>query len=179
MRLDHIAYRVANREETTNFFVEALGYRIEDEFQIDFDDGSCAQCYALTPAERKDMESGFFSTWNLSTPDGDYHMSPEIFVSEGTNNSIVREWVDKRNGIGGIHHIAYQVDDVAETMNEWTTNGWATFTTDEPIVADGLSQCFTNEHPLTGVIYEFISRTKKGFNIDSVRDLMKSTGSDK
>jgi catechol 2,3-dioxygenase-like lactoylglutathione lyase family enzyme len=178
LRLDHIAYRVANREETTNFFVEALGYRIEDEFQIDFDDGSCAQCYALTPAERKDMESGFFSAWSLSTPDGDYHMSPEIFVSEGTNNSIVREWVDKRNGIGGIHHIAYQVDDVGETMNEWATNGWATFTTDEPIVADGLSQCFTNEHPLTGVIYEFISRTKKGFNIDSVRDLMKSTGSD-
>jgi hypothetical protein len=64
-------------------------------------------------------------------------------------------------------------------MNQWASNGWATFTTDEPIVADGLSQCFTNEHPLTGVIYEFISRTKKGFNIDSVRDLMKSTASDK
>jgi catechol 2,3-dioxygenase-like lactoylglutathione lyase family enzyme len=178
LRLDHIAYRVANREETTNFFVEALGYRIEDEFQIDFDDGSCAQCYALTPAERKDMESGFFSAWNLSTSEGDYHMSPEIFVSEGTDNSIVRNWVDSRGGIGGIHHVAYQVDDVAETMNEWTTNGWATFTTDEPIVADGLSQCFTNEHPLTGIVYEFISRTKKGFNIDSVRDLMKSTASD-
>ena len=60
----------------------------------------------------------------------------------------------------------------------WTRyqeKGFAEFTTSEPIVADGLVQCFTKEHPLTGTVYEFISRTTKGFNIDNVRDLMEST----
>ena len=61
-------------------------------------------------------------------------------------------------------------------MEIWKKNKWAEFTTDEPITAeDGLVQCFTKPHNLTGVIYEFIYRTSKGFNVDSVKDLMKST----
>lgn len=174
MRLDHIAYRVADKESAARFFIDALGYRIEDEFEISFDDKSCAQCYALTPGER--LETGaFFNEWALTAKGGAYHMPPEIFVSQGSDNSIVKGWVDNRGGIGGIHHVAYQVDNVKSEMTRWIDNKWATFTTDEPIIADGLTQCFTKEHILSGIIYELISRTKKGFNVDSVRDLMEST----
>jgi catechol 2,3-dioxygenase-like lactoylglutathione lyase family enzyme len=177
MRIDHIAYRVADREKAAQFFVEALGYRIADEFEINFDDNTCAQCYALSPTERfNNIED--FSGWNLSNDDGNYHMPPEIFVSEGSEGSIVAKWVESKGGTGAVHHIAYQVDDVAVTMSEWKKKGLAEFTTEEPISADGLVQCFTKQHPLTGIIYEFIFRTKKGFNVDNVKDLMASTVKD-
>jgi catechol 2,3-dioxygenase-like lactoylglutathione lyase family enzyme len=172
MRIDHIAYRVADRNKTAQFFIDAFNYRIADEFEIQFDDGSCAQCYALSPPERLDGTS--FKAWTMFG-ESEYHSPPEIFVSQGSAGSIVDKWVKERNSVGGVHHIAYQVDDVEETMQDWKDKGWAEFTTDQPIVADGLSQCFTKPHMLTGVIYEFIFRTKKGFNVDSVRDLMVST----
>ena len=176
MRIDHIAYRVVDRKATAKHFIEAMGYRLADEFEINFDDGSCAQCYALTPPERaSDDES--FNKWTEENENGEYHMPPELFISEGSPGSIVDEWV-KTSKSGGVHHIAYQVEDVAATMKRWRDNKWATFTTEEPIEADGLVQCFTNEHPLTGLIYEFIYRTKKGFNIDNVKDLMASTMGD-
>jgi catechol 2,3-dioxygenase-like lactoylglutathione lyase family enzyme len=183
MRLDHIAYRVADRDKTVKFFVDAFGYRIADEFKIEFEDGTSAKCYALSPPEAIDSLPLSKMVW-WPHPGGTIieevaHIAPEIFVSEGSPDSIVDLWVaDSRYGDGGIHHLAYEVDDVAETMNEWRENGWAQFTTEEPICNDGdLVQCFTQPHPLTGTIYEFIKRGEKnkGFNVDSVRDLMEST----
>jgi len=173
MRIDHIAYRVADRKKTAEFFVEAFNYIISDEFEINFEDGSKARCYALVPPERV-YDTIAFKAWAMFG-EVEYHSPPEIFISEGTRESIVGKWVSERNSIGGIHHIAYQVDDVEGVMRQWETNGWAEFTTTHPIEADGLSQCFTKPHPLTGVIYEFIYRTKKGFNIENVKDLMEST----
>ena len=37
MRIDHIAYRVADKEEAAQFFIEAFGYRVTDEFEIKLD----------------------------------------------------------------------------------------------------------------------------------------------
>ena len=173
MRIDHIAYRVANRESAAKFLTEAFGYKIEDEFSIDFDDGTSAICYALTSCEIKDSSNVVKSMCIYN--DDVYYPPPQIFVSEGTEGSIVGDWVKERGGIGGVHHIAYETDDVASVMKEWKDSDWAEFTTEEPIRSQGLEQCFTKPHPITGVIYEFISRTTKGFNIDNVRDLMKST----
>lgn len=174
MRIDHIAYRVPDKEATINFFAKAFGYSIADSFEISFDDGTCAQCYALSPPERLNQAEKF-NEWSLENHNGEYHMPPEIFVSEGSPGSIVSAWVDKKGGIGGIHHIAYQVDDVSEAMSRWKKEGLADFTTDKPISSDGLEQCFTKESPITGITYEFISRTTKGFNVSNVKDLMKST----
>ena len=174
MRIDHVAYRVADKEKAALFFIEAFGYSIADEFQITFDDDTCAQCYALRPPERINDEE-LFNNWSLIGDDGTYHLAPEIFVSEGTTGSIVAEWVASRGGRGGVHHIAYQVDDVGACMRSWQEKGYAEFTTEMPISSEGLVQCFTKEHPITGIIYEFISRTKKGFNVENVKDLMTST----
>ena len=83
----------------------------------------------------------------------EYHLPPEIFVSEGTEGSIVHDWVQKRDGVGGIHHLAYQVESVAEKMKEWTEKGYAEFTTNDPLTCPGLSQVFTKPSELTGIIY--------------------------
>ena len=71
MRIDHVAYRVADKDEAAQFFSEAFGYRIADEFEINFDDDTCAQCYALAPIERiNNLET--FKQWRMPMPDGVY-----------------------------------------------------------------------------------------------------------
>ena len=176
MRLDHVAYRVADRHKTVKFFQEAFNYSIQTEFEIKFEDSSTAKCFALEPPEKvlKDMP------WTCELGgdyihDQTYHLAPEIFVSDGTPDSIVGKWVAARNGVGGIHHLAYQVDSVVDTMKEWRDKGYAEFTTDDPLTCPGLTQCFTKPSELTGVIYEFIEREAQGFCKDNVKDLMEST----
>jgi catechol 2,3-dioxygenase-like lactoylglutathione lyase family enzyme len=180
MRLDHIAYRVANKEKTSSFFIKCLGYRIAEElpngFQIEFEDHTRAKCNVLLPPEELNMKTPWAHLQMLEdTNSQEYHKPPEIFVSEGTQGSIVEEWVNKRDGIGGIHHLAYQVPSVIDIMKEWQQNGYAEFTTQAPLTCPGLVQCFTKPSALTGVIYEFIERETVGFCKDNVKDLMNST----
>src|SRR3954469_6755508 len=115
MRLDHIAYRVADRHRSAEFFIQAFGYHLQTEFKIDFDDGSAAKCLALEPPEKPVLDNGFavpVLPWSTTMPHGDdqvaYHLAPEIFISDGDPGSIVGQWVAARGGIGGIHHLAYQ-----------------------------------------------------------------------
>lgn len=196
MRLDHIAYRVKSRKKTANFFIKSFGYRVQDEFEIEFEDGSKAKCLALEPPEKHEDHKRF--NWNNvwtfvpqpavmptndgfldKTPEIEYHLPPEIFVSDGTPNSIVGKWVAKRDGIGGIHHLAYQVDSVEKTMKEWKEKGYAEFTTDDVLKCEGLKQVFTRPSELTGVIYEFIERGVHGFCQGNVKQLMESTNGKK
>ncbi|QVL30779.1 VOC family protein [Telmatocola sphagniphila] len=173
MRLDHIAYRVADRQKTANFFREAFGYTVQTEFDIVFDEGGSAKCIALEPPEKLNGEI----PWKLfaAGSEQEYHLPPEIFISDGTADSVVGKWVAARGGVGGIHHLAYQVDSVEEKMKEWRDKGFAEFSTDDVLKCPGLTQVFTKPSALTGVIYEFINRGKHGFCKDNVKDLMKST----
>ena len=187
-RLDHIAYRVADRKKTAAFFMEAFGYRFQTEFEIQFADGSRAECIALEPPEKLDQDAPWLahvpernefrstrSTADLADAEQEYHMPPEIFISDGNRDSIVGQWVAARGGVGGIHHLAYQVVSVADKMREWQEKGYAEFTTEAPLTCPDLTQVFTKPSELTGVIYEFIERGKHGFCKDNVKDLMEST----
>lgn len=193
MRLDHVAYRVADRKKTAQFFIDFFGYKIQDEFTINFPDGSTAKCIALEPPEKKEDFD-----WEVSTIDAGangatvftseegvavvpmtdtlFHLAPEIFVSDGTPDSVVGKWVANRDGIGGIHHLAYQVEDVRAAMEEMAKTG-VEFTSEDVLTCpdDELHQIFTKPHPLTGTIYEFIKRGEHGFCKDNVKDLMEST----
>ena len=177
MRLDHIAYRVANRKKTAQFFIDAFSYKIEDDFELVFDNNETARCYAMGPPERgKYLDIKFIQYFSgFAHGPMQYHASPEIFVSEGSPDSVVGKWVEARDGIGGIHHLAYEVDSVKKQMEKWLRLGYAEFTTQESMSCPGLVQCFTKPSELTGVIYEFIERSGKGFCKENVLDLMTST----
>jgi catechol 2,3-dioxygenase-like lactoylglutathione lyase family enzyme len=186
MRLDHVAYRVKDREKTAKFFIDALGYTIQERFTIDFDDGTCAECIALEPPEKLPGsppwicgESHHFEL-NAERKFGlqIYHMPPEIFVSDGAPGSIVGDWVAARGGIGGIHHMAYQVDDVEAKMKEWQEKGYAEFSSDKPMICpeDKLIQIFTKPiDVIGGIVYEFIERSGHGFCNKNVKALMESS----
>ena len=187
MRLDHIAYRVNNRYRSAAFFNEAFGYTLGTEFQIEFDDGSKADCLALVPPETRhpDTKDWIFKKIlpshyaGPSDPvyqiDCEFHAPPEIFVSDGSEGSIVGDWVAARGGIGGVHHMAYQVEDVAAAMHAWKEKGYAEFYSEKPMVCPGLTQVFSKPSELTGVIYELINREGKGFCETNVKGHMEST----
>ena len=176
MRLDHIAYRVKNKEETAQFFIDFMGYKkpenLQDGFDIQFEDGTWAKCLVLEPSEKSTHQM----EWKLFEINGsEYHMAPEIFISDGSEGSIVREWVEKHNGVGGVHHVAYQVNSVQDIIDEWSGKGFLEFASTEPLRCDGLIQIFTKPLELTGIIYEFIEREAQGFCASNVKNLMKST----
>lgn len=174
-RLDHIAYRVPSRDEAVDFFIKAFGYKFQAEFEIFFNDEKTdkAMCVALEPPEKVSKQM----PWTITAGGLDlteYHLAPEIFVSEGTPGSIVDKWVKRRGGFGGIHHLAYQVEDVEAQMKEWYNKGWGDFTSQQPMVCEGITQVFSKPN-CTGVIFEFIKREHFGFCQTNVLELMKST----
>ena len=162
MKLDHIAYRVKDRHEASRFFQSMFGYEVGTEFDVEFDDGSKAECYALVPP--------------IISP-GMIREGPEIFISDGSTGSVVGDWVEARGGVGGIHHIAYKVSDIDQVVNEWKKRD-VEFLTDNIIDCpdDKLRQIFTKPLDyLGGIIIELIERGSKGFCEKSVKDLMNST----
>ena len=115
MRLDHIAYRVKDRHETANFFGSCLGYKIGTEFQIEFDDGSTADCLVLAPPEGRHPDTSMWEYNALMGTSGapgtvraNFHAPPEIFISDGPKGSIV-----------GIHvvELTYFFDDLRPFEN--------------------------------------------------------------
>ena len=180
MRIDHIAYRVKDKEKTAQFLMEFLGYKkpdnLQEGFDIQFEDGTWAKCLVLEPSEKIYNDSPW-SLFELNKTE--YHMAPEIFVSSGSPGSIVDQWVQNKGGIGGIHHIAYQVDSVQGIMDKWKDSGFMEFASDKSLTCHGLTQVFTKPLALTGVIYEFIEREAQGFCAENVKNLMNSTKDNK
>jgi catechol 2,3-dioxygenase-like lactoylglutathione lyase family enzyme len=178
MRIDHMAYRVKDRYKSAQFFIDCLGYRIAEElpegFKIEFADKTTADCLVLVPTQNVSTKT---LPWIYQTMEDndEYHMAPEIFISDGPEGSIVGDWVKARSGIGGVHHIAYQVDSVESKMLEWIEKGYAEFASEKPLTCPGLVQIFTKPSELTGIIYELIERENHGFCKDNVKLLMEST----
>lgn len=177
MRLDHVAFRVADRQKTADFFIKSFNYKIQTEFDINFDDGSTAKCIALEPPEKISSELPWSVFIDGKTLPQEYHLAPEIFVSDGSGDSIVGKWVEARNGIGGIHHLAYLLPKgtIQDKVDEWKKLGYAEFATESPLTCPGLTQIFTKPSELTGVIFEFIEREEHGFCQTNVKSLMTST----
>lgn len=152
--LDHLALRVKDRNLALAF-LSHLGYSPKAEFELVLEDGSIAAAYALG-----------------------HPSSVEVFVSSGPEGSLIDNWVEARGGQGAVHHLAYAVDDVAATMEEWALRG-VEFCSPEPLVCpcpSPLVQVFTKPDPATGIIYELINRgDHMGFCPENVRRLMASS----
>ena len=165
MRLDHVAFRVRDRKSAAKFLEVNLFYRTQQEFPIDFGDGEFAECISMVPTRIP---------------------NPEIFLSDGTPDSIVGEWVEDRVQMGaridvqvagGIHHLAFSVHSVEATMKEWQERG-IKFSSDTPIYCpeDKLIQVFTQPiAALGGMVIELIERGEFGFCKSSVKKLMESS----
>jgi len=194
-RIDHLAFRAFDKKKAVQFFKDALGYREQAEFTIYFDEKKTetAICTALEPSDR--TKSDVLIPWMkmvplnhtydakgkiTGTPEQKYVLSPEIFVSEGSEGSVVYNWCKQKGP--GLHHIALQVptgSSVEKEMERWIENGWAEegFSSDV-IKCNDLCQVFTRPSSILGVVFELIERKEAGFCKDSVRTLMESSRGD-
>lgn len=171
---DHLAFRVntENHEKACQMFIDLFGYVKSDEFEPVFSDGTTqnTRCTVLTPKGiNKD-------TPRVIEQNGvKYQTIPEIFISSSTDpNSIVAKYVKNRNDIGNIHHCAFTVENVDQTMKRFTEAGYK-FLTKNALVCEELTQTFTEPSDLVGVIFEFLERRSGNFCKDSVGGLMEST----
>lgn len=151
MKLDHIAIRTTDRQAVVDQYVTLFGYSVVETFPVDFGDGDPATCTHLRPNALEH--------------------NPEIFISEG--GKVVDDWVYRFGN--GIHHIAFAVDSVEDTMKEWKSQG-ISFSSEAPMVCpeDGLIQIFTKRDVSSGLVYELIQRQEGASNFcrESVKNLM-------
>jgi catechol 2,3-dioxygenase-like lactoylglutathione lyase family enzyme len=187
MRLDHVAYRVKDREKASKFFQDCFGYKFVGTYNLTFEDGSTTEFNMLAPPEERHPNVANWTykalmnvQYTQESIKAEFHAPPEIAVSDGPPGSIVGDWVAETNGgNGGIHHIGYEVEDVAAVMKEWQEKGYCEWYSEEPLVDEeaGLVQVFSKPTELTGLIYELIKRGKdnKGFSVKNVKRLMEST----
>lgn len=148
--IDHIAFRVDDLEKALEFYTNVMGLEIADRFEINFEDGTKANCAAINGG------------------------SIQIFVSEGVGEGgVVKEWVKKHGN--ACHHIAYAVKDIRATVARMKAKG-VKFMSEEPLEDSNLIQIFTIPAPETGVIHEIIQRKgNKSFSTKNVKALMDST----
>ena len=174
MRIDHLAFRVHDRQKTVNFLCDALGYKVQQEFPIYFNEEQTemAMCTALEPPEKLDAAGAVDDGPAGPRPAGVPHPAGDLRSARG--RPAASSTTGSRHD-PGIHHIAIQVDSVEKTMGEWQRKGWAEFTSDAPMKCEGLTQVFTKPSELTGVIFEFIERGAFGFCKENVKALMEST----
>ena len=171
-----------DRDKTVKFFKEAFGYSEQTVFNLKFDDGTTCECTALEPPEKTLKTLPWIEPISVilyrKDFQVDYHMAPEIFVSEGQPGSIVEKWVDERGGIGGIHHLAYLTSDIDKVVAEWKEKGIEFSGEVIDCKEEDLRQIFTKPITLMGnIIIELIERGPKnpGFCRKSVKKLMEST----
>lgn len=148
--IDHIAFRVEDLEKTLAFYLYVMGLEIADRFEIDFDDGTKANCAALNAG------------------------SIPIFDSEGVGEGgVVKEWVKEH--CNALHHVARSVDDIHATVERVKARGIA-FLSDDVLEDANLLQMFTRPHPDTGIVHEIIQRKgNKPFRTENAGRLMEST----
>lgn len=171
--LDHAAFRVnrKNHDAAIKMLVDLFGYEVADEFPPEFADGTSqgTKCTVLTPKGCKNAPR------QVEVNGIKYQLPPDLFVSSSDqDDSIVAKWVDKRSGIGGLHHLAMLTDNVDKTMEEFKAAGFE-FLTNKPIECPELTQTFTKPSDLLGVIFEFLERRSASFCKSSVGNLMSST----
>lgn len=173
-RIDHLALRTKNRHEAADFFIKVLDYKIGTEFDVP---EVGAKCLVLEPNSKIDKNLPL--TWPLMWQNGiqiDYNFPPEIFISDSDDpESIVSKWVEK-HGVG-LHHIAINVHNIEQVVEEWKKNNYAEFTTEEIIKCEsnGLKQIFTKEQSSFGFIIELIEKKDQAFCESSIALLMRST----
>jgi methylmalonyl-CoA/ethylmalonyl-CoA epimerase len=98
-KIDHLGIAVPNLAEAIPFYRDVLGLKYHGEEEV---------------ADQK-VRTAFFEA-------GDVHIE---LLEPTSPESPVGKFLEKNGGRGGIHHIAYAVDDVAARLADYSAKGVA------------------------------------------------------
>lgn len=132
-KVDHLAIAVIDLKSAIDYYVTGFGYTLD------------------TVRDTQGKYSGMRSAVLFS---GEFSI---VLLQSLTPGSQVDRYIKKYGP--GVQHVAYQVEDVDLTHQQMTEKGMKFSTS--VLKGKGLKQVFTLRDPNTGMMHEFIQRTKQ------------------
>jgi methylmalonyl-CoA/ethylmalonyl-CoA epimerase len=132
LRIEHIGIAVKNIEESNNLFAKLFA----------------RQPYKMEAVESEGVSTSFFQM-------GD----SKIELLEATNpDSAIAKFIEKRGE--GIHHIAFEVDDIYAEMKRLEGEGFQLINKEPKPGADNKLVCFLHPKGTNGVLVELCQEIK-------------------
>ncbi|MHB8621213.1 MAG: VOC family protein [Chloroflexota bacterium] len=155
IRVDHLLINTLDMDGVVRWYRDTLGMREASRTTLTLSDGS-------------HIDNRVFQA-----PDDPF----TVVAGMGIEPDGLKRKQTERDG-PGVHHVAYEVDDLDAAISELKARG-VEFLTEEPVEEADLRQIFTRKDPTTGLIHEFIQRVggRPGFtqgNMSRLADM--STG---
>ena len=125
--LEHIGIAVRDLNEANEIYAKLLG----------------VEHYKIETVETEGVRTSFFRVGDA-----------KVELLEATNpDSPIAKYIDKRGP--GMHHIAFEVKDIREAIDEATRNGFQVINTEPRKGADNKLVCFLHPKSTGGVLIEF------------------------
>lgn len=126
MRIEHIGIAVKNLEEAVNTYEKLLGSR----------------CYKRETVDSEKVETAFFKTGQ----------SKVELLGASEEGSVIETFIQKRGE--GIHHIAFEVDDIDAELNRLREEGFTVLNEKPKRGADNKWVAFIHPKDNHGVLVE-------------------------
>lgn len=124
--IDHIGIAVKNLEEAISTYEKLLN----------------ADCYKREVVEDQKVDTAFFKTGE----------SKVELLGATADDSVIKKYVEKRGE--GIHHVAFEVDDIRAEMKRLQTEGFALLSDEPSRGADNKLVAFVHPKDNNGVLIE-------------------------
>lgn len=132
--IEHLGIAVTSLEETMPFF----------EFLTD------SKCYSIEVVEDQKVKTAFFKVGQT-----------KIELLEPTSpESTIAKFIEKNGGRGGIHHVAFNVDSVADALKEAEAAGIRLIDVQPRKGAENLMIAFLHPKSTCGVLTEICEQPK-------------------
>jgi len=107
------------------------------------------KCYKTESVDSEQVNTAFFSL-------GENKIELLEAVSEG---SVINKFIEKKGE--GLHHIAFEVDDIEAEMNRLINEGFTSLNETPKPGADNKMICFLHPKETNGVLIELVMERKK------------------
>lgn len=131
-KIEHIGIAVANLKEAMSLYEKLLG----------------ASCYKTELLESENVDTAFFKTGANKI---------ELLASTADDSAIAKFIAKKGEGI---HHIAFEVDDIVAEMERLEKEGFVLLNREPKIGADNKLICFVHPKGTNGVLIELCQEIK-------------------
>lgn len=131
--IEHLGIAVANLEESIKYYEEVLGFK----------------CYSIEEVKDQKVKTAFFKVGQTKI---------ELLESTAPDGPIGK-FIEKRGE--GIHHIAFAVDSLQESLDELNAKGVKLIDEKPRAGAEGLHIAFLHPKSTFGVLTELCEEPKK------------------
>ncbi|MBR1929302.1 MAG: methylmalonyl-CoA epimerase [Paludibacteraceae bacterium] len=132
--IEHLGIAVTSLDATIPFFEFLTG----------------SKCYSIEVVEDQKVKTAFFKVGQT-----------KIELLEPTSpESTIAKFIEKNNGRGGVHHVAFNVDDVAEALKECEAAGIQLIDKAPRKGAENLMIAFLHPKSTCGVLTEICQQPK-------------------